>query len=189
MQPQQGSRNPSVTPWARAVPGEMRPPEVARSSGAADNIEMRCHGPLLRSVDLPTARAHTPPSRLLPGNISSQLAGAGLLTGEAAGSTAAALEGAPWLPPRPHAPPLPPESRRACERRCRSRARSSAPCATWQDSPRGQPAAPRASSSSVDALRRTPADSARCGPPCGSRTRRDLPIPRTAGEGPRPRWG
>eukprot|EP00964_Phaeocystis_antarctica_P049480 scaffold28698_cov47-Phaeocystis_antarctica.AAC.1 len=38
--------------------------------------------------------------------------------------------------------------------RCRSRTRSSVPCAAWQDSPRGQPAAPRASSSSVDAVQR-----------------------------------
>ena len=37
-----------------------------------------------------------------------------LQAGEAAGSTAAALEGAPWPPSTPHAPPLPPESRRAC---------------------------------------------------------------------------
>ena len=141
-----------------------------RSSARPDlRITQRLGGPgsLLRSVDLPTSRPHERPRRLLPGNIPCQLAGAGLLqAGEAAGSTAAALEGAPWPPSTPHAPPLPPESRRACERRCRSRARSSVPCATWQDSPRGQPAAPRASSSSVDALRRAPADNTRSGPPC-----------------------
>ena len=109
-------------------------------------------------------------------------AGAGFTRADdAAGSTAAAPEGAPQSPSTPHAPPL----LQPCVRtRCRSRARSSAPCATWQVSPRGQPAAPRASSSAVGALRRTPTDAAgRCGPPCGSRTRRDPSIASTAGEG------
>ena len=41
MQPQQGSRNPYVTPWARAVPGEMRPqkwPVVGRGRYYRDEV-------------------------------------------------------------------------------------------------------------------------------------------------------
>ena len=128
-------------------------------------IEVRCQPArcCVQLTCLPRGRPALVPAACCLLSPPPSFAGAGFTRADdAAGSTAAAPEGAPQSPSTPHAPPL----LQPCVRtRCRSRARSSAPCATWQVSPRGQPAAPRASSSAVGALRRTPTDAAagRCG--------------------------